>query len=116
MFNEETVTRARNNNDSSWKVKLRNAIIVKCSMNAPPSGHGICHIFVDERSAHEGLVYIKCRDVAAASLAYEALHGWWCEKMLVVVRFLKPDRYYSRFPDAKRMTTPLTVDPSEDCS
>ena len=114
MFDEETVASARMRNDSYWKTKIRNAILVKCCMRASVDGHGITHIFVDERFAKEGLVYIKCRDIPYASAAYNSLHGWWCEKKLVSVRFLKPERYYSRFPEARGAMTDLRLDPVDE--
>ena len=109
MFDEQTVLTARNKEDYLWKTRIRNAILFKCSMDAQ-NGHGICHIFVDERFAKEGLVYIKCRDLIKASEAYASLHGWWCEKKLVSVRFLKPERYFSRFPEARHQTVDLAIE------
>lgn len=95
--------------DRNWKSKIVNAIIEKCSLESKNNTHGIYHIFIDDRNAREGLVYVKCADVAAASLAYKALHGWWCQGRLVSVRFLKEDRYNSRFPEAVTKNTPLEL-------
>ena len=110
MFDEETVATANSKNDSYWKTKIRNAIIEKCAILAADGRHGMCHIFVDERNAKEGLVYVKCVDQRSATAAYRALHGWWCEKRLVSVRFLKDERYFSRFPEARSARTELPLE------
>ena len=101
MFSEATLK------DHQWKAKITNAVLEKCSLESKNSTHGIYHIVIDDRNAREGLVYVKCADVSAASLAYRALHGWWCQGKLVSVRFLKEDRYYQRFPEAADNNVPL---------
>jgi membrane protein Man1 len=113
MFDEKTVADARSTNDYLWKTRIRNAILGKVSIDSP-NGHGICHLFVDERFAKEGLVYIKCRDIPSASLAYNALHAWWCQTRMVSVRFLKPERYYSRFPDARHQESDLKIELTDE--
>lgn len=114
MFDEETVATANSKNDTYWKTKIKNAIIEKCAISTPDGHHGVCHIFVDERNAKEGLVYVKCLDQRSATAAYRALHGWWCEKRLVSVRFLKDERYFSRFPEARSVRTELPLEPVVD--
>lgn len=100
--------------DPQWKAKISNAVLEKCSLEYKDSTHGIYHIHIDDRNAREGLVYVKCADVKTASLAYKALHGWWCQGRLVSVRFLKEDRYYQRFPEAATMNTPLQPLPVDE--
>lgn len=114
MFDEETVATANSKNDAYWKTRIKNAIIEKCAIRAPEGRHGVCHIFVDERNAKEGLVYVKVRDQESATAAYRSLHGWWCEKRLVSVRFLKDERYYSRFPEARNARSDLQLEPVVD--
>lgn len=114
MFDEETVATAHSKNDSYWKTKIKNAIIEKCAMRLGDGHHGVCHLFVDERNAKEGLVYVKCRDQRTATAAYHSLHGWWCDKRLVSVRFLKDERYFSRFPEARNARSELQPEPVVD--
>lgn len=117
MFDEEIVASSKATGDSYWKVRIMNAIMEKCQLRANEIGgrtHGLCHIFVDESHSSEGLVYIKCQDIPSASSAYLSLHGWWCQSKLVSVRFLKDEKYYSRFPEARGMKTPLQPEPLVD--
>jgi membrane protein Man1 len=114
MFDEETVATANSKNDSYWKTRIMNAIIEKCAITSGDGHHGVYHLFVDERNAKEGLVYVMCRDQRTATSAYRALHGWWCDKRLVSVRFLKDDRYFYRFPDARNARSELRLEPVLD--
>jgi membrane protein Man1 len=91
----------------TWKANVGDAILQKCSVNDDNSSHGIMHMMIDERDMAEGLVYMRCKDIPSASRVFTALHGWWCEKRLVSVRFLKEERYYSRFPEARNVIEPL---------
>ena len=93
----------------SWKNDVRSAILQKCRVTDDEASHGILHMNIDDRTPAEGLVYMRCKDIDAASNVFLKLHGWWCEKRLVSVRFLKDNRYYSRFPDAKNATEPLRL-------
>lgn len=94
--------------DSKWSEKIKNTILAKTMKQAENGKHNIHHIEIDDK-AKEGLVYLKCGSIASATDAFNALHGWWCEKKLVSVKFLKEDRYYKRFPHAAHMNTPLTI-------
>lgn len=94
---------------STWKNDVSEAILQKCSVHSENGTHGILHLVIDERDMAEGLVYMRCKDIKSASHVFSALHGWWCEKRLVSVRFLKEERYFSRFPEARVATEPLSV-------
>lgn len=103
MFDNDTP-----HEDGDWKLRIRNAILEKTSQtyNRP---HGIVHIEIEENS-NEGLVYLKCNSIQAATDAFNALHGWWCQKKLISVKFLKEERYYQRYPAARLCSTPLEVE------
>ncbi|KAI1281895.1 Inner nuclear membrane protein Man1 [Halotydeus destructor] len=103
MFDRETATNA----PLSWKRDVRQAILQKCCVDGEDGTHGIIHMSIDERSLSEGLVYLRCKNADAASRCFKQLHGWWCEKRLISVRFLKDYRYYQRFPEAKDAAEPL---------
>ncbi|RWS10380.1 inner nuclear membrane protein Man1-like protein [Dinothrombium tinctorium] len=102
MYNPETHL------NPNWKANIENAILEKCMATAVNNKHGVLHIHVDD-SGIEGVVYIKCDSIESATVAFRALHGWWCERKLVSVRFLKEERYYARFPEARTFTEPLRV-------
>ncbi|XP_015787297.1 inner nuclear membrane protein Man1 [Tetranychus urticae] len=97
------------NASPNWKTQIRNAIIEKCTAYAPNKYHGILHIDMDGPDEKEYFIYLKCDSLESATNAYAALHGWWCERHLVSVKFLKSDRYYERFPEAASATTPLKI-------
>ncbi|KAF7491808.1 Inner nuclear membrane protein Man1 [Sarcoptes scabiei] len=92
--------------DPNWSTKIKNTILEKTA--AESGWHDLVHIEIDD-STNEGLVFLKCLTIAGATNAFHALHGWWCEKKLVSVKFLKEERYYHRFPHARYMDTPLTI-------
>ncbi|KAI2796002.1 hypothetical protein RDWZM_006995 [Blomia tropicalis] len=94
--------------DPNWSTKIKNTILEKTAANSPTGTHDIVHIEIEDNS-NEGLVFLKCATIEGATSAFHALHGWWCEKKLVSVKFLKEERYNLRFPHAKDATTPLVV-------
>ena len=96
--------------DPNWTKKIINTILGKTATTSPNGSHEIVHIEIED-NPNEGLVYLKCASIPAATNAFHALHGWWCEKKLVSVKFLKEDRYYQRFPLAKKANTPLEIEP-----
>ena len=110
MFTRETQRLEPNN----WKIKIKNALLQKLitfhnsGNSGNYSGHGIVHIDFDEGS-EQGIVYLKCNSTETATNAYHALHGWWCQGELVSVKFLKAERYYNRFPDAQKCSSPLKI-------
>lgn len=96
--------------DPNWNKKIKNTILEKTASSSESGTHDIVHIEIED-SPNEGLVYMKCASIAGATNAFHALHGWWCEKKLVSVKFLKEERYYQRFPHARQMNSPLKVEP-----
>ena len=104
MFNDET----QRSDPINWEKNIKNAILEKCAQSSNGS-HGILHLQIEDRNSSEGFVYIKCDSIESATVAFNALHGWWCERKLVSVRFLKEDRYYHRFPEAIHMNSPLAL-------
>ncbi|XP_071960058.1 inner nuclear membrane protein Man1-like [Antedon mediterranea] len=88
-------------NTNDWQVEIEDAILDKVG-----DGVKVLHIAVDKNSP-EGCVYSKIETPVQASYAYRALQGSWFDGRLVTVKYLKPDRYYYRFPSARDMVTPL---------
>jgi len=103
MFDKET----KLSDPAKWKTNIRNAILEKTSAASKTGTHGIVHLEI-EQDSNEGLVYLKCNSIESATDAFNALHGWWCEKKLVSVKFLKAERYYQRFPESAGYSSPLT--------
>lgn len=99
--------------DPNWALKIRNTILEKSANNSPDGDHHIVHLMIEDK-CKEGLVFLKCSSQTAATNVFNALHGWWCEKKLVSVKFLKDERYYQRFPEARYMNESLTIQPLEE--
>ena len=102
MFDEET----KLSNPKEWRNQIRSAVLEKVAIASKNGSHGVVHLEVED--SPEGLVYLKCISIDAATDAFNGLHGWWCQKKLVSVKFLKPERYHQRFPASVHSTTPLT--------
>ncbi|CAL4077184.1 unnamed protein product, partial [Meganyctiphanes norvegica] len=84
----------------TWPMRIQDSILEKCE------GVSIVHVAVD-RGSREGCVYLKCASPAEAGRAFRALHGWWFDGNLVTVKFLRDERYHTRFPTARIATRPL---------
>ena len=67
---------------------------------------GVCHIAVDKESP-EGCVYIKAINVAEAAKVFKTLHGQWYRGNLVTAKYLRDERYYEKFKEAKNYLTPM---------
>jgi inner nuclear membrane protein Man1 len=52
-------------------------------------------------------VYVKCGTTADAGIVHEEINGWWLDAGLVVVKFLKQEKYHQRFPSAVNANTCL---------
>ena len=102
MFDEET----KLSNPKEWRNKIRSAILEKITIASKNGSHGVVHLEIED--SPEGLVYLKCDSIPSATDAFNGLHGWWCQKKLVSVKFLKPERYHQRFPASVAQTAPLT--------
>ena len=95
MFDKRVV-----NSSSSWVWNVKEEILRRCSNAA------VLHIAVDTEST-EGCVYIRARDTDEASKVFRTLHGQWYRGNLVTVKYLRDERYFERFPDAKHQKIPL---------
>lgn len=52
-------------------------------------------------------VYVKCANCTDAGVVHEETNGWWLETEIVVVKFLKQEKYHLRFPDSVHANSPL---------
>ena len=96
MFNAQTLQE----NPSNWVWQVKEEVLRRCI------GFPILHIAVDVNSM-EGCVYIKAMHTEAAGNIFKSLHGQWYRGNLVTVKYLREERYYERFGDAKTAQTPL---------
>ena len=87
--------------DSTFIKRLKKDIVSRCS------DASILHIAVDTDS-QDGIVYIKTMSTEDAGLVFKNIHGQWYNKQLVVVKYLREDRYHQRFPDTVNLEVPLS--------
>jgi membrane protein Man1 len=94
----------RRENGPGWIWQVKEEVLRRCcSSNNSAS---IVHIAVDTESV-EGCVYIKCLSTDDAGRVFKTLHGQWYRGNLVTVKYLREERYYERFPDARYQKSPL---------
>lgn len=55
----------------------------------------ICDVQLDTQSC---CVYIRCASEADAGMVHNEINGWWFDKKLISIKFLRLERYLSRFP------------------
>ena len=96
MFDRKVMSK----NDSGWIKQVTEEILHRCSTAS------ICHIAVDKES-HEGCVYIKALTNDDAAIVFKTLHGQWYRGNLVTAKYLRDERYFEKFPDAKNHTYPM---------
>lgn len=66
-----------------------------------------CKIYDIQLDAKTCCAYVKCASCADAGIVHEEINGWWLDTGLVVVKFLKQDKYHQRFPSAINACTVL---------
>lgn len=59
-----------------------------------------CKIYDIQLDLKSCCVYVKCATCADAGIVHEEINGWWLDAGLVVVKFLKQDKYHQRFPSS----------------
>ncbi|EDW74462.1 uncharacterized protein Dwil_GK21928 [Drosophila willistoni] len=55
----------------------------------------ICDVQLDTQSC---CVYIRCASEADAGMIHNEINGWWFDKRLISIKFLRLERYLCRFP------------------
>lgn len=45
-------------------------------------------------------VYVKCKTCADAGVVHQEMNGWWLDQRLIVVKFLREDKFNQRFPSS----------------
>lgn len=66
-----------------------------------------CKIYDIQLDVRSCCVYVKCGTCADAGIVHEEINGWWLDAGLVVVKFLKQDKYHQRFPSSINACTAL---------
>ncbi|KAG5680384.1 hypothetical protein PVAND_009893 [Polypedilum vanderplanki] len=66
-----------------------------------------CKIFDIQLDLKTCCTYVKCATSEDAGIVHEELNGWWLDNRLVVVKFLKQEKYNQRFPNSANACTIL---------
>lgn len=66
-----------------------------------------CKIYDIQLDLKTCCTYVKCASTEDAGIVHEELNGWWLDNRLVVVKFLKQDKYHQRFPSSINACTIL---------
>uniref|UniRef100_A0A915HKC7 RRM domain-containing protein n=1 Tax=Romanomermis culicivorax TaxID=13658 RepID=A0A915HKC7_ROMCU len=90
-------------NEVDWPQHIQDAILEKLGSNIR-----VLHLAVDMRSK-DGCVYLKMGSAQEALDAFKILNGSWFSNRLVSAKYLRPERYYERFPDAVKAYIPLSI-------
>lgn len=52
-------------------------------------------------------VYVRCETPKDAGIVHDEINGWWFDNRLVSIKFLRLERYLSRFPKSTAALAPL---------
>ncbi|KOB78275.1 putative nuclear membrane protein XMAN1 [Operophtera brumata] len=92
----------KNDTNPNLRSVLQEAILEKCGRC------NILHIDLDHVSY---CVYVKCASPSDASVVYRSMHGWWYEGKLITVKYLRLERYMTRFPNSPSVGPYLQPNP-----
>lgn len=70
---------------------IRDTIFLKVS----DKGCKIHDIQLDKKTC---CVYVKCKSCIDAGIIHEEMNGWWLDQRLLIVKFLREDKFHQRFP------------------
>lgn len=65
----------------------------------------IQEIQIDKKSC---CVYVRCCSEFDAGVVHNEINGWWFDKRLISIKFLRLQRYLTRFPDSKTSVSALS--------
>lgn len=89
-------------NNPNLKQIIQDAILEKVG----PS----CKIYDIQLDKQTCCVYVRCATVKDAGIVHNEINGWWFDKRLVSIKFLRLERYLNRFP--KSLSGPQCLHPS----
>lgn len=69
--------------------------------------HTPCKIYDLQLDKQTCCVYVRCASSKDAGIIHDEVNGWWFDSRLVSIKFLRLDRYLSRFPNASAGPTCL---------
>lgn len=85
-------------NNSNLQIIIQDTILHKLASTN-------CKIYDIRIEPKSCCVYCKCATNSDAGIVHGEINGWWLSGRLVVVKFLKLDKYHQRFPDSIKANT-----------
>lgn len=67
-----------------------------------------CRIYDIQLDRQSCCVYIRCASEKDAGVVHNEINGWWFDNRLVSIKFLRLQRYLTRFPNSTS-TIPITI-------
>lgn len=89
-------------NNPNLKTIIQDAILEKVGAK--------CKIYDIQLDKQSCCVYVRCATEHDAGIVHNEINGWWFDKRLVSIKFLRLQRYLSRFP--KSASGPMCLHPS----
>lgn len=89
-------------NDPNLKTIVQDAILEKVGTR--------CQIYDIQLDRNTCCVYVRCATSKDAGIVHDEINGWWFDNRLVSIKFLRLERYLSRFPRA--LAGPACLKPS----
>ncbi|XP_055921560.1 inner nuclear membrane protein Man1 [Eupeodes corollae] len=89
-------------NNPNLKTIIQDAILEKVGPK--------CKIYDIQLDKQSCCVYVRCATEHDAGIVHNEINGWWFDKRLVSIKFLRLQRYLSRFP--KSASGPMCLHPS----
>ncbi|XP_063701783.1 inner nuclear membrane protein Man1 [Culicoides brevitarsis] len=79
-------------NDPTLKQVIQDAILAKVG--------NTCRIYDVQLDTASCCVYVRCASEQDAGMVHDEINGWWFDNRLVSIKFLRLERYLTRFPAA----------------
>lgn len=89
-------------NDPTLKQVIQDAIIAKVG--------NTCRIYDVQLDTGSCCVYVRCVSEQDAGMVHDEINGWWFDNRLVSIKFLRLERYLTRFPGSNQ--TPACLRPT----
>uniref|UniRef100_A0A8D8FQJ7 Inner nuclear membrane protein Man1 n=1 Tax=Culex pipiens TaxID=7175 RepID=A0A8D8FQJ7_CULPI len=89
-------------NDPNLRTIVQDAILEKVGAR--------CKIYDIQLDRSTCCVYVRCATSQDAGIVHDEINGWWFDNRLVSIKFLRLERYLSRFPRA--LAGPACLKPS----
>lgn len=71
--------------------------------------HTTCRIYDLQLDKQTCCVYVRCASAKDAGIIHDEVNGWWFDRRLVSIKFLRMDRYLARFPASVTASGPACL-------